>query len=143
MKHAAPAVVATLTAAALLITGPAAAAPNTSDLPPVLTQGAVKYMSGGIGTDEEATMRSEMAKYPLSLEFAERASPLPEHLAGINVTIRDQSGKTELDAISDGPFMLVQLPAGKYRITADVGGKMQTRDVVVAANKPEHVFFEW
>lgn len=142
MKDAAPVVLATLTAA-LLVTGPPATAANTSDLPPVMTQGSVKYMSGGIGSDEEATMRSEMSKYPLTLEFAERASPLPEHLAGINVTIKDESGRTELDAISDGPFLLVQLPAGKYRISAEDDGKPQTRDVAVAANKPEHVLFEW
>ena len=28
-----------------------------------MMQGSVKYMSGGIGTDEEAAMRSEMPKF--------------------------------------------------------------------------------
>jgi hypothetical protein len=142
-QYRAPLVLAALTTAGMLAAAPAVAAPTPSDLPPVMTQGSVKYMSGGIGTDEEKAIRGEMSKYPLTLEFAEHAKPIPDHLAGINVTIKDQSGKTELDTISDGPFMLVQLPAGKYRITADENGKAQTRDVVVAANTPEHVLFEW
>lgn len=142
-KHRAPLVLAALTIAGLLAAAPAVAASSPTELPPVMTQGSVKYLSGGIGTDEEKAMRSQMSKYPLTLEFAEHATPMPEHLAGINVTIKDHSGKTELDTISDGPFMLVQLPAGKYRITADENGKTQARDVVVAANTPEHVLFEW
>ena len=143
MKKYRATVLATLTVAGLLTAATAAATPTASDLPPVMTQGSVKYMSGGIGTDEEAAIRGEMSKYPLTLEFAERARPSPEHLAGINVTIKDQSGRTELDTISDGPYMLVQLPAGKYRITADENGRTQTRNVVVAASTPEHVLFEW
>ena len=138
-------VAAALAAAGLLAMASlsAAANANPADLPSEMTQGNVKYMSGGIGIDEEQAMEAEMSKYPLSLEFAERASPKDVHLAAINVSIEDRSGKTTLDTIADGPFLLVQLPAGEYRITAEHNGKSETRDVTIAAGKPERLFFEW
>ena len=135
---------AALATAGLLSIGPARAADATAaNLPPEMTQGSVKYVSGGIGIDEEQAMQAEMSKFPLSLEFAERASPKDVHLAAIGVKIQDRAGKTELDTIADGPFLFVQLPPGKYQITADRDGKTETRDVTIAANKPERLFFEW
>ena len=134
-----------LAAAGLLATGATSAAANASsaDLPPAITQGNVEYMSGGIGIDEEQAMQAEMSKYPLTLEFAERATPKDVHLAAIGVRIEDRSGNIALDTVADGPFLLVQLPAGSYRITADHDGTTQTRDVTIAPGKPERLFFEW
>lgn len=134
-----------LAAAGLLSMGPASAAANasTADLPPELTQGNVTYMSGGIGSDESQAMQQQESKFPLTLEFAARASPKDVYLAAINVTIQDQSGRTALQAISDGPFLLVQLPPGSYRVTADHDGSTQTRNVTIAAGKPQRLFFEW
>jgi hypothetical protein len=134
-----------LAAAGLLAMGSAVAAANASpaDLPPEMAQGNVKYMSGGIGIDEAEAMRAEAARYPLTLEFAERASPKDVYLAAVDVHIVDQSGRTTLDAVSEGPLMLLRLPAGTYRVTAEHDGKSETRDVTVTPGKPGRLFFEW
>ena len=42
-----------------------------------------------------------------------------------------------------GPFVLARLPSGKYTVTATDEGRTKTRNVVIAANKPERLTFEW
>ena len=146
MKATSPMRLTTLVAASVLIAGPAIGATmgNTmSRLPPELTQGGITYMSGGIGHDEAAAMREEEPKFPLSLEFVKRAKPADEYLAGVDVTIKDLQGKTDLHTLADGPILLAALPEGRYKVSAELDGKTRTRDVVIAQRKPEHIVFEW
>ncbi|MGE8473464.1 MAG: carboxypeptidase regulatory-like domain-containing protein, partial [Paraburkholderia hospita] len=42
----------------------------TTNLPPLQQQGAVTYLSGGVGSDQSAALKDVMHKYPLVLEFA-------------------------------------------------------------------------
>ena len=132
--------------AAAAIAGLVAAAPANSmamsSLPPEHVQGTVTYRTGGIGHDEAVAMRHTESQYPLSVEFLKRATPV-EHLASVDVTISDAQGTTDLSAISVGPYLLAMLPAGKYTIAATHDGKTKSRGFVIAANKPEHLTFEW
>jgi hypothetical protein len=88
-------------------------------------------------------MRKEEGKFPLSLEFVKRSKPVAEYLAGVNVMIQDRQGKTELQALADGPYLLARLPDGRYKVRAELNGQTKTHDVVVAAHRPAHVVFEW
>jgi Carboxypeptidase regulatory-like domain len=135
--------IAAVPALGMGMAGDAMKAPNESNLPAEQVQGKVTFMSGGIGSDEAAAMRKEEAKYPLSLEFVGHGRAGGEHLAGVNVTIEDTKGGTDLTTVSSGPYLLVKLPAGDYKVTADHDGRTKTRNVVIAANKPERVVFEW
>jgi len=146
MKHGKSATLGALVAISLLGATPVISATmssTTGKLPPELTQGGITYMSGGIGHDEAAAMRKEEREFPLSLEFVKRAKPADEYLAGVDVTIKDPQGKTDLHALADGPILLARLPDGKYKVSAELDGKTRTRDVVIAQHKPEHVVFEW
>lgn len=137
--------------AAVAVTGMLAAVPllsvamstTTGPLPPERTQGSITYMSGGIGHEEAMAMRKEERRFPLSLEFIRRAKPTDEFLANVDVTIKDHQGKTELQALASGPYLLTDVPDGKYTISADFNGQTKTRNVVVATHKPERVVFEW
>ena len=129
-------------AAANMLSGAALAIP-IRNLPPEETQGAVTYRTGGIGHAEAAAMQQAEANYPLSLEFAERAGPKNWFLANVEVTIKDDHGKTELKTFADGPFLLARLPDGRYTVTATDNGKSETRHITVAAGKPEHLMFTW
>ena len=131
-----------LTTAGLLTALPAMSM-LTSNLPAEKTQGSVTYLSGGIGHEEAVAMRHAESKYPLSLEFIQRAKPKDEFLANVNVTIKGHAGNTALETTSEGPFLLAKLPAGKYTVTAEESGKTKSRQVNVAAQKPLRVVFEW
>jgi len=142
MKHSNSIVAATLTIVSALACN-SVFATSTNDLPPAQTQGLVTYLSGGIGQREAKAMESVESKYPLSLEFVQRAKPRDEFLADVNVTITDRSGKTALTAVSDGPFLFANMPNGTYTLRATDNGKTFTRRLVIAKGKPEHVALIW
>ncbi len=121
---------------------PAAAMPGHY-LPSERTQGSVEYLTGGIGSDEAKAMRKAESRYPLSLEFVQRARPRDEFLAAVPVTIMGAHGKVALETVSEGPYLFAQLPDGKYTVRAEHRGITQSRQVIVTDGKPQHLVFEW
>jgi len=110
-------------------------------LPQAKTENGITYMSGGVGKPEANAMREEARHYPLSMVFS--AAKDNEFLAAVQVTIKHQSGKEMLRAVSDGPIMLVKLPAGKYTVAAEAHGKTLRRTVQVPARGDRQLSFHW
>ncbi len=134
--------------AALLMTGVFAyngafANPDVQ-MPEQRTQGDVTYVTGGVGQDEVNAMEHAKGKYPLSLEFVQHAKPRDEFIANVAVTVTDKSGNVVLDTTTDGPYLLADLPNGKYTVAAtDEGGKSIVKHVTVSPNKSEHLILVW
>jgi len=126
----------------LLVMLPAIAA-TTVDLPAEKTQGSVSYISGGVGKEEASAMRSAQTGYPLSMEFVQHARPHNEFVAQVKVDIKKRHGESVLNIDSEGPFLLVKLPDGKYTVTVDFAGHTQTRHVAVSEKKHRHLTFVW
>ncbi|MGE8632586.1 MAG: carboxypeptidase regulatory-like domain-containing protein [Achromobacter piechaudii] len=112
-------------------------------LPPVQHQGAVQYMSGGIGIDESEAMKAAAKDYPLSLTFAAQRDGKADYVASVGVLIRDAQGKEVLKATAEGPYMLVKLPAGNYKVSATYEGRAQEREVNVQGPGTGRAVFEW
>jgi len=113
-------------------------------LPSERTQGAVTYLSGGVGHDEALAFRQLEANYPLALEFITNGASGVEFLANVNVTITDRKGGVVLQATSPGPLFLARLPDGSYKVTvAAETGAPKERNVVIAGRKHEHIVFQW
>ena len=110
-------------------------------LPQPKTEHGITYMSGGIGGDESAAMKAEAKNYPLSLVFS--AGRRDEYLADVPVTIKDRSGKTVLDTVSNGPIMLLKVPEGKYSVLATWQGTALHRTVLVKSKGDRQVAFHW
>jgi hypothetical protein len=100
----------------------------------------VKYLTGGVGSDERAAMQ-KMAKgdYNLQFVFAEKDGP---YLAGITVKIQDTHGKTFIDVPSSGPWFFAKLPMGQYKITVNHAGNSETQSLNVGKNF-QKVIFNW
>ncbi|MBE0621148.1 MAG: carboxypeptidase regulatory-like domain-containing protein [Burkholderiales bacterium] len=122
------------------LTLPALAASQVM-LPQARTDGAVTYLSGGIGRDEALAMRRAEKNYPLSMVFS--AGKHNEYVADVYVTIKNTAGKAVLNTISDGPIMLVKLPAGKYALTAEMDGKTLHRTAMVSGTGDVQKAFHW
>ncbi|MCC8400584.1 carboxypeptidase-like regulatory domain-containing protein [Paraburkholderia sp. MMS20-SJTN17] len=120
-----------------------ALAADMSTLPPAHTDGAVTYLSGGIGSDQSAAFKSAMHNYPLALEFVGTTASGNDYLADVPVTISDSHGKHLLSTRSDGPFMLVSLPSGRYDLTATYHGKTERREVSVSDATHAREMFAW
>lgn len=106
----------------------------------MVLEGAVGYFCGGVGADERRAMKVLEPAADLELLFvtAKRGG----YLADAAVTVSDGKA-TRLAAVADGPICLLRLPAGSYRITADLGGATRTAQVLVGARsgKPRRIAF--
>ncbi|QHI99026.1 carboxypeptidase regulatory-like domain-containing protein [Xylophilus rhododendri] len=90
----------------------------------------VKYRCGGIGSDESTQMREEMKSHPLSLLFAK---PDGDYLADVQVSLSDTQGKPLQEWKASGPVCLVDLPPGRYKVSARSGDTSRDREVNVGA----------
>lgn len=110
--------VAALLAAAMSLQAHATA----SQLPPERHVGVASYVSGGVGEGESQRFEAAFGHYPLVIRLFENNGPRDEYTADARVKITDLKGRSVLDEKANGPFMLVRLPAGDYRIAASLEG---------------------
>lgn len=83
----------------------------------------VSFVSGGIGDREAQRLQREAEHFPLKVELFEHATPRDEYTSDAIVRIdRVSDGRVMVDAKARGPFMLVRLPAGEYRVSASLNG---------------------
>ena len=136
--------VVTVAALVALGTGTASAyGVDLGTLPPESIQGDVKYITGGVGSDEAEAMRQAASRYPLAIELAARASPRAAYVANVTIDIRDTHGRTVLSTTTDGPFLLASLPPGRYTINAQLEGQSQQKTVAIGNGAHQHVMFEF
>jgi hypothetical protein len=115
-------------------------AQDAAQSPQVQTLGEVAYVSGGIGLEERARLRSLVLDDNLELSFAMENG---HYLGTAEVSIKDDEGKELLEAASDGPLFFAKLPGGRYVIEATAMGKTITRAVNVASKGQTQIFFSW
>jgi len=85
-------------------------------LPPSQVWHGIEYRAGGVGLEEREAMQAVSHDYSLMLSFARKGGTA--YAADTEVTIRDARGRVVLDVVAEGPWLLVRLPAGQYRVTA-------------------------
>ena len=112
----------------VLCIGTASIAVPAQSLPEAVSTSGVLYMTGGVGEDEAKAFLSLAPRYSLRMMFT---SPGGGYLADVGVRIADAGGKTLLDTRTEGPFLYIMLPAGRYRIIANAGGSEVARWVSV------------
>jgi len=104
-------------------------------LPAEHQAGSVSYVTGGVSDDEAAAFKAMKGSYPLAIELDRRQADgaRAEFTADANVKVIDRNGGVVLDAKADGPFMLVKLAPGQYRVQATLNGRMLEKAVTVGA----------
>jgi len=107
------------------------------------TSGVATYVSGGIGQDESTAIQQAAKDYSLTLEFVIKAAPKDEFTSDVQVTVSDAKHNSVLDTVSKGPFLLAQLPAGRYHIDAIKNGQTKAHDVTIKPGSHQHIMFEW
>ncbi len=112
-------------------------------VPATHKEGAVTYLMGGIGQTEADAIKHVAKYYPLELEFLLKAKPKDEYISDVKVRIKDTHDKMVLNVTADGPFLLAKMPAGKYTVSAERNGRVEHRQIVIAAKEHRRVVFEW
>ncbi len=106
-------------------------------------QGDVSYVSGGVGKKESEAIRNASKDYLLEMVFMQKASPREQMLAGVQVVIKDQKGNVVLDTVTDGPYLLVNLPKERYTVLAGKNGNSITKKVSISKENHRKLFFLW
>jgi len=83
----------------------------------------IRYVSGGVGEDELAEINALSGQFNLRLLFAMQGSG--DYLADVRVKVVDSRGAVVLNATSNGPLLLTQLPPGTYTVEASLGQAQQ------------------
>jgi hypothetical protein len=113
--------------------------------PQKTSMGEVSYVSGGICTGGVEQMKSMAKDFPLEVVLVEKAEEdeKENYIADVTVKINDAKDNLILDVVTEGPFLLVDLPSGSYQITAEFHNVIKTRKVKINRNKHERVVLLW
>lgn len=87
------------------------------------------YATGGIGSDESSRFAADSVNHSLSLRLAALGSG--EYLADVQVRITDASGREVFRGRLDGPWLLMDLPPGRYEIAGVLDGQVERTSVAV------------
>ncbi|MDP2397137.1 MAG: carboxypeptidase regulatory-like domain-containing protein [Burkholderiales bacterium] len=111
-----------------------------ADSPIVRSGNGIPYVSGGVGEESMAQLDAHAGKYNLKLVFALKSG---NYLSGVEVNIMDGAGKKLLAVTTEGPWLLVNLPKGRYRVVATLSETTVSRNVVIGSSPLQTVDFRW
>lgn len=110
----------------------AVAEPMSADLlpsppPEVRQDGPVSVLNGGVGEEEVRWFRAQSAQYPLQVVISGRGGEY-----GVADALSVKRGDTEIASVPDaGPWVLIDLPPGRYTVEARFDGQVERRSVQV------------
>jgi hypothetical protein len=113
-----------------------AASGPSAGLPAERQANGIAYVTGGVSEEESSAFRQARSSYPLSVELVQQKDGRSQFTADADVRVLDGAGKAVLEARADGPFMLLRLPPGQYRVQATLNGRtVESKPVAVSAGR--------
>ncbi|MGN6666587.1 MAG: carboxypeptidase regulatory-like domain-containing protein [Trinickia sp.] len=116
-----------------------AASVSAQTAPTPITHQKVTYVTGGIGEDEVHAFRQVASQYNMRITLASKSG---QYLSDVDVSIT--SGRDVVLAVrTEGPFLFVRVPAGRYRIAARDRHLTETKEITVPSRGAVDVHFYW
>jgi len=114
-------------------------------IPNIKKYGSTQFISGGIGVDECKALQSEACNWPLQLMFSEvqPGTTIGAWVSNVDIKLTDKDGNSVLSTVTDGPLVLVKLPACVYSLSANYLGKIVTRSISIQEGKSQTVSVYW
>lgn len=103
------------------------------------TPQGIDYISGGVSHEELGALHDRREAYSLWVITA--ASKSGAHLADVLVTVRDSAQRVVFNGRLDGPWLLIDLPLGRYQVEAALNGKSQQRATTIHRGDHHQLFF--
>jgi hypothetical protein len=97
-------------------------------------------VSGGVGSAARENMRTQAPPHNVKMVFSLNTG---NYLSDVQVKVTDSSGKTIVDALSEGPWLYAQLPPGNYTATATYSGSSVTQRFSVGKSGTRTAHFRW
>jgi hypothetical protein len=99
---------------------------------------AVRVTTGGVGVEEREALERDPA-YNLKVVAVAQSG---QYLADVEVRILDARGAPVVETRTNGPWLMAELPPGRYRLVASFGGASQARDFT-AASPRQVIVLRW
>jgi len=112
-------------------------------LPTIQTEGSIKFIAGGIGSEESSSMKAEAKNWPLLIELSQKDGLKSNWITEVNIIITDAKGIPLLNQSNQGPMLLVSLKPGKYMIEGTYLNVRMVRTVVITSALPQKISFQW
>ena len=119
--------------------GLALMAVRASALQPRMENG-IAFVSGGVGEEERDEMLQMRGGYSFLLKIAAKSGA---YLGEAQVSIVAADKTVVLDTKMDGPWLLVKLPPGSYRLSVSSEGATQSRSFHVDAKGHREAVLYW
>lgn len=97
------------------------------------------FIDGGIGQTETEGMEADRSKYSLWVMTAGRKSGA--FLADVEVTIVDSKGEEVFQRRLEGPWLMIDLPLGRYEVRSRYGQEAQTRVTTIHPGDHHQIVF--
>lgn len=94
-----------------------------------VTPSGRSYVSGGVSDDERETLQRQQERYSLWVVTALRKTG--EYLSAVHLKIIDAHQKVVFDAPLEGPWLMIDLPLGKYTVEAKLGDQSLQRQTTI------------
>ena len=95
------------------------------------------YVSGGVGDSEQRALQADRGRYSLWAVTAARGSGA--FLADVRVRVTDQRQRTVFDGALDGPWLMIDLPRGRYTVEATHDGQTVRRTTAIGQGEHERM----
>lgn len=97
------------------------------------------FLDGGIGQTETEGMEAERPKYSLWIMTAGKTSGA--HLADVEVTILNDKGEQVFDRKLEGPWLMIDLPLGRYEVHSRYRDETQSRTTTIHPGDHHQIVF--
>jgi len=112
-------------------------------LPTIQTEGSIKFIAGGIGSEESSSMKAEAKNWLLLIELSQKDGLKSNWITEVNIIITDAKGIPLLNQSNQGPMLLVSLKPGKYMIEGTYLNVRMVRTIVITSALPQKISFQW
>jgi hypothetical protein len=126
------ALAAAAAATGLLALSAAAATPGVSP-------GGWPYIEGSTALQDEVVLQAHQRQYSLLVMTAARGDDTT--LPGVRVRVLDGEQAAGFDRVLHGPWLLIDLPPGRYEVDASHRGLRQRQPVVIGAGDHQAMVF--
>lgn len=116
---------------------------NQLPTPKAIQIGETSYISGGSCSDSVRQMKGIAKSFPLEIVLVEKEGNKEVYIADVKVNIKDDKNNAILNVITEGAFLLVSPPNGKYEITAEYNLISQSKFVKINHKEHKRVVFLW
>ena len=97
------------------------------------------FLDGGIGQTETEAMEAERPKYSLWITTAGKTSGA--FLADVEVTILNDKGEQVFDRKLEGPWLMIDLPLGRYEVRSRYRDETQSRITTIHPGDHHQIVF--